>query len=61
MGRPTPTICALVSECLTTLPLEVFMQRNFVADFRQEYEHIYSPIRQTQTKKYRYIQSEIQY
>jgi len=39
-GRPSTTICARLdrpaSECLITLPLTVFTQRNFVADFIHE-------------------------
>ena len=31
--HPPPTICAQASQCITTLPLKVFTQRNFVADF----------------------------
>jgi len=36
-GRPPPIIFAplVANECLTTLPLTVFTQRNFVADFLQ--------------------------
>ena len=37
-GRPPPTICERLdaSECLTTLLLTFFTQRNFVADFLRE-------------------------
>ena len=37
-GRPPPTICAWIdaSECLKSLPLKVFTQRNSVADFLRE-------------------------
>ena len=32
-GHPPLSLCAPIDECLTTLPLNVFTQRNFVADF----------------------------
>ena len=43
-GRPPPTICARLDRPVNALPLKVFRQRNFVADFRRKKVDFYTRI-----------------